>query len=230
MIKLRKAEDRGYAKRDWLESWHSFSFADYQDPEHMQFRALRVINEDIINPSAGFPTHGHRDMEIVTYILKGALEHKDSTGSTGVIRKGEVQRMSAGTGIEHSEYNPSDSESAHLFQIWLLPGEKGLQPGHEQKKFEPVSGELQLVGSPDGRDGSVTIHQDVNLYMAHLEKGQELDFKVEDGRYVWLQLSHGDLEVNGEKLGKSDAAAISDENDLKFIANDNTELLLFDLA
>lgn len=230
MIKIRKAQDRGYAKRDWLESWHTFSFADYHDKNFMGFRSLRVINEDIINPAAGFPTHGHRDMEIVTYMLDGELEHKDSMGNTGVITPGEVQRMTAGKGVLHSEFNHSDKAPAHLFQIWLLPEKDNLKPGYEQKKFTPKKGELTLVGSRDGRDGSVTINQDVNLYMLHLKKGQEISHKIASDRHVWLQMAKGDIEINGKVLGNSDAAAISGEKELKIMANDNSEMLIFDLA
>ncbi len=230
MIKIRKAKDRGYNKIDWLESWHTFSFADYYDPEHMGFRSLRVINEDIVQPGAGFPTHGHKDMEIVTYMLDGALEHKDSTGNTGIITPGEVQRMTAGSGIRHSEYNHSDKEEAHLFQIWLLPDRQGHKPGYEQKRFTPKKGVLTLVASRDGRDGSVTINQDASIYMLHLNKGQSIDHKIAAGRHVWVQVAKGDLTVNGSKLGNSDAAAISGESSLTLAANKDSELLLFDLG
>lgn len=230
MIKIRKSQDRGYKKIDWLESWHTFSFSDYYDPGHMGFRALRVINEDIVAPAGGFATHGHRDMEIVTYVLDGELEHKDSTGNSGTIKPGEVQRMTAGSGIRHSEFNHSEIKPVHLFQIWILPEKEGLQPGYEQKKIKLKKGGLTLIASRNADGGSVKIHQDASIYVAKLDKGQSLDYTLKPGRNAWLQLASGNVEINGKKLGKSDAAAISDEDKITITANDNTELLLFDLA
>jgi quercetin 2,3-dioxygenase len=232
MLRIRKAHERGHADHGWLNTCHTFSFADYYDPAHMGFRALRVINEDWIKPGMGFPTHPHRDMEIVTYVLEGTLEHRDSMGNGSVIRPGEVQRMSAGTGITHSEYNGSRTEPLHLLQIWILPSKNGVTPGYQQQAFseEEERGVLRLVASPDGREGSVTIHQDVNLYAALLEADEELVYSIPAGRHVWLQVVRGKISVNGVELECSDGAALSDEGRVVMKGQEKSELLVFDLA
>ena len=227
MIQVRKAKDRGHANHGWLNSWHTFSFADYHDPRHMGFSALRVINEDRVTPSEGFPTHPHRDMEIITYVLEGALEHKDSLGTGSVIRPGEVQRMSAGTGIRHSEFNHSQSEPVHFLQIWILPDVQGAKPGYEQKRIE-LDGALRLVASPDGGDGSVTIHQDARVYAARLNGG-EISHTLAPGRHAWLQVARGAARVNGTELHVGDGAGIEGETDLRLAADGSAEVLLFDL-
>ena len=232
MLHIRKAAERGHADHGWLNTWHTFSFADYHDPQFMGFKALRVINEDRVQPGEGFGTHPHRDMEIISYVIDGALEHKDSMGNGTIIRPGEVQRMSAGTGITHSEFNHSSKELVHFLQIWIFPDTKGLEPGYEQKFFsdEDKRGRLRLVASKDGRDGSLTIHQDAALYDSILEKGMEIDYPVPAGRHLWLQVVCGAVNVNGVSLGQSDGAAISDETLLKIIAEKDSELLLFNLG
>ena len=232
MLHIRKAAERGHADHGWLNTWHTFSFADYHDPQFMGFRGLRVINEDRVQPGEGFGTHPHRDMEIISYVIDGALEHKDSMGNGTVIRPGEVQRMSAGTGITHSEFNHSSKELVHFLQIWIFPDTKGLEPGYEQKFFsdEDKRGRLRLVASKDGRDGSLTIHQDAALYDSILEEGMKIDYPVPAGRHLWLQVVCGAVNVNGVSLGQSDGAAISDETLLKIIAEKDSELLLFNLG
>ena len=232
MLHIRKAAERGHADHGWLNTWHTFSFADYHDPQFMGFRGLRVINEDRVQPGEGFGTHPHRDMEIISYVIDGALEHKDSMGNGTVIRPGEVQRMSAGTGITHSEFNHSSKELVHFLQIWILPDTKGLEPGYEQTFFsdEDKRGRLRLVASKDGRDGSLTIHQDAALYDSILEEGMKIDYPVPAGRHLWLQVVCGAVNVNGVSLGQSDGAAISDEALLKIIAEKDSELLLFNLG
>ena len=232
MISVRRADDRGVAKRGWLDSRHTFSFGGYQDPDHMGFGTLRVINEDVIQPGQGFGTHGHQDMEIVTYILDGALEHKDSIGNGSVLRPGEVQRMSAGTGIEHSEFNPSPTDPVHLLQIWIVPERKGLEPGYEQKSFpEPGRrGTLRLVGARDGRDGAVTIHQDVDLYATILEDGADVTHPLRPGRKAWVQVARGAVRLNGQPLSQGDGAAVSDEGTLTFTGTPDAEVLLFDMG
>ncbi|MDP2830112.1 MAG: pirin family protein [Sulfuricellaceae bacterium] len=231
MIQLRKAADRGHANHGWLDSWHSFSFADYFDPAFMSFSALRVINEDRIAPGAGFPTHSHRDMEIITYMLQGALEHKDSMGNGSVIRPGDVQRMSAGKGVSHSEFNASDSEEAHLLQIWIEPEKQGIEPGYEQKNFpnSEKSSRFRLLASPDGDAGSVTIHQDTRLYATLLNGREEVRFTPLNGRRLYLHLARGQLELNGIKLDQGDAASIIDENIHLLGLAAGSEALLFDL-
>jgi redox-sensitive bicupin YhaK (pirin superfamily) len=224
MIRVRKAEERGHFDHGWLDTYHTFSFADYHDPEFMGFRSLRVINDDRVDPRRGFGTHGHRDMEIITYVLEGELSHADSMGTGSVIRPGEVQRMSAGTGVMHSEKNESD-KPVHLLQIWILPERHGIQPEYEQKAFAP-SEHLQLVASHDGRDGSLTIHQDVDLYTAKLRGGSET-FDFRPNRYGWLQVARGDVSLNGQPLTAGDGAAIEKESQIT-IAGDG-EVLLFDL-
>ena len=232
MVRIRKATQRGHADHGWLETYHSFSFADYYDPEHMGFRALRVINEDRVQPGMGFPTHPHRDMEIISYVLEGALEHRDSMGNGSVIRPGEVQRMSAGTGITHSEYNHSKTEPVHFLQIWIMPSTGGVTPGYEQKAFteREERGVLRLVASRDGREGSVSIHQDANLYAAILASEEELVHNIPAGRHVWLQVTRGKATVNGHTLEQSDGAALSEEDQVLIVGQEKSEILLFDLA
>jgi redox-sensitive bicupin YhaK (pirin superfamily) len=231
MIQIRKSEDRGHANHGWLDSFHSFSFADYHDPAHVQFSVLRVINEDRVVPGAGFPTHGHRDMEIVSYVLEGALEHKDSMGTGSVIRPGDVQRMSAGTGVRHSEYNASKSELVHFLQIWILPEVNSIQPGYEQKHFEPeeLGGQLRIIASPDGRDGSVTVHQDVVLYAAKLDAAQNALHTIAPGRRAYVHVARGSLQLNGLPLAAGDGVRIENESLLRFEQGRGAEVLLFDL-
>jgi hypothetical protein len=227
MLHLRKSNDRGHANHGWLDSWHTFSFADYHDPQHVSFSALRVINEDRVAPGEGFPTHPHRDMEIITYVLEGALEHKDSLGTGSVIRPGEVQRMSAGTGIRHSEFNHSQTEPVHFLQIWILPDRQGVKPGYEQKRIG-LDGQLRLVASPDGHDGSVTIHQDARVYAARLN-GSEVTHTLASGRRAWLQVARGAVKLNGTTLQAGDGAGIENETALRLAADGSAEVLLFDL-
>ena len=231
MIKVRKANDRGHFDFGWLNTYHTFSFGDYYDPQNMGFRSLRVINEDFVQPNVGFPKHGHRDMEIVTYILRGRLEHKDSMGNGSVIYPGEVQRMSAGTGVMHSEYNASKDETVHLLQIWILPEKQGIEPSYEQTFFrdEEKRGKLRLIASRDGSDGSVTIHQDAKLYSTLLDVDQAVTHKLNQERHAWVQVARGSVEVNGVMLDRGDGAAINDETELKIVAKDAAEVLLFDL-
>ena len=232
MMLVRKSGERGHFNHGWLDTWHSFSFADYYDPRFMGFRHLRVINEDTVAPGQGFPTHPHRDMEIVTYILEGELEHKDSMGTGSVIRPGEVQRMSAGTGVTHSEFNHSKSAPVHLLQIWLLPERNGLPPGYEQKELpgEALNGGLALVASRDGRDGGVKIHQDVELYAGRLAAGTTVTHPIRQGRHAWLQVAKGEVEANGDALAAGDGAALSQESSIVIKALKPAEILLFDLA
>jgi redox-sensitive bicupin YhaK (pirin superfamily) len=232
MITLRKAGERGHARHGWLESYHTFSFAGYHDPEHMGFRDLRVINEDYVQPRQGFGTHSHRDMEIVTWVLDGALEHKDSLGTGSVIRPGDVQRMSAGTGVSHSEFNHSATELVHLLQIWILPERDGGPPSYEQKHFPPEErrGALRLLASRDGRDGSVRIQQDAALYTALLGAGQSVEHALRPGRHAWLQLARGRCTLNGVALEAGDGAAVSGEKSLRLADAKDAEILLFDLA
>lgn len=231
-IQVRRAAERGHAQYDWLDTWHTFSFDTYYDPNHMGFRSLRVINEDRVQPGKGFGMHGHRDMEIITYVLEGALEHRDSLGSGSVLRPGEFQRMSAGTGIRHSEFNPSPTEPVHLYQIWLLPNQKGLEPGYEQKTFSGAEkrGRLHLVASPNAQDGSLLIHQDALVFVSTLDAAQEIEHDLQPGRYAWLQVLRGAVSLNGQSIGTSDGAAVMEENVLKIQANVPSEVLLFDLA
>ena len=232
MLTIRKAEDRGHANHGWLNTYHTFSFANYYEPKHMGFRALRVINEDRVSPGNGFGTHGHRDMEIITYVLEGALEHKDSIGTGSVIQPGEVQRMSAGTGILHSEFNHSKTDSVHFLQIWLLPKKEGLPPSYEQRNFSPAKtpGKLHLVAARDGRDSAVTVHQDVDLYAAVLEPGDRVSHSLQSQRHAWVQVARGAITLNGLSLDKGDGAAISEETDVVIEATTDAEILLFDLA
>jgi redox-sensitive bicupin YhaK (pirin superfamily) len=232
MIQLRKSSDRGHANHGWLDSYHTFSFADYYDPNYMGFSSLRVINDDRIEPAIGFPTHPHRDMEIVTYMLQGALAHKDSLGNGSVIETGEVQRMTAGTGITHSEFNASKTDGAHLLQIWIMPDRKGYTPSYEQKRYaeEGKAGRLCLVASPDGRDGSVSIHQDAFLYASILRQGDAVQHSLAPGRCAYLQVARGEMSINDMPLQAGDGAAITEESDIRFTSNNSAEVLLFDLA
>lgn len=232
MITIRKANDRGHANHGWLDSYHTFSFADYYDPKFMGFRSLRVINEDQIAAKRGFGTHSHRDMEIITYVLEGALEHQDSMGNRSVMRPGEVQRMTAGTGVSHSEYNHSDRETTHLLQIWILPETQGLEPSYEQKAYSDAEkrGKLRLIASQDGRDGSVKVHQDLNLYATVLGEGEQVNFSVKGDRQVWVQVARGSVMLNGQPLAQGDAAAVSQETRLDLTGKEPAEVLVFDLA
>ena len=232
MIAVRPAAERGHFDHGWLDTYHTFSFASYHDPGHMGFRALRVINEDRVKPGEGFGTHAHRDMEILTWVLEGGLEHKDSMGNGSIIRPGDIQRMSAGTGVTHSEFNPSRETPVHLLQIWLLPGERGLPPSYEEKRFpaETRRGRLRLIAAGDGREGAVTIHQDARLGTALLEPGESVRQALEPGRYAWLQVARGAVRLNGTTLGAGDGAAVSDEAALEITASASAEVLLFDLA
>jgi quercetin 2,3-dioxygenase len=231
MIRVRKAGERGHAQYDWLYTWHTFSFDTYYDPAHMGFRSLRVMNEDRVQPSQGFGMHGHRDMEIVTYVLEGALEHRDSMGNGSIIHAGEFQRMSAGTGIRHGEFNPSSTEPVHLYQIWLLPSQKGLTPSYEQRVFadEDKQGKLLLVASPE-HDGSLMIHQDARIYLSVLRSDEELSHRLRPGRHAWIQVLRGSVRINGQTLATSDGAAVSDEASLTMRAVEPAEVMLFDLA
>jgi len=232
MITIRKSEERGHLNHGWLDTYHTFSFDQYYEAAHMHFRSLRVINEDRVAAGKGFPTHSHRDMEIITYILSGALEHRDSMGNGSVIRPGDVQRMSAGTGVSHSEFNPSDSEAVHLLQIWIMPRARNLPSSYEQKAFseDERRNRLRLVASSDGADGSVTIQQDAKVYAAILDRDTAIEHAVSDGRYAWIQIARGNVTVNGNALNQGDGAAVSREPALKIAAADEAELLLFDLA
>jgi len=231
MIALRKAGERGHANHGWLDSHHTFSFADYYDPDQMGHSALRVINEDRVQPAAGFPTHGHRDMEIVSYVLEGALEHKDSMGNGSVIRPGDVQRMSAGTGVRHSEFNASDKDPVHFLQIWIVPDRQGHAPGYEQKHFEPATlqGVLRVVASPDGRDGSVMIHQNATIHAGRIDAADQASYTLASGRRAYVHIARGSLTLNGQKMSAGDGARINDESTLRFENGNNAELLLFDL-
>ncbi len=232
MIQVRRSGERGHARHGWLESRHTFSFADYHDPKHMGFRALRVINEDWVQPGKGFPPHSHSDMEIVTCVLEGALEHKDSLGNTSVIRPGELQRMTAGTGVTHSEFNAASDALVHLLQIWILPAVPNLEPGYEQRDFGsgPMRDRLRLVASQDGRDGSLTVHQDVTLHLGRLAPGTKLAHALAEGRHAWVQVGRGALRLNGTALAAGDGAALSAERALELEALEPSHVLVFDLA
>ena len=232
MIQIRNADDRGHAEHGWLESFHTFSFADYHDEAHMGFRALRVINEDRVQPGRGFGTHSHRDMEIVTYVLEGALDHEDSLGTGSTIRPGDVQRMSAGTGVSHSEFNHSQTELVHFLQIWILPERAGLPASYEQRAFPERErlDRLRLVAARDARDGAVTVHQDVELYASVLSPGAAVEHALRRGRHAWLQVARGSVELSGKTLEAGDGAAISDEAAVRVKARERAEILLFDLA
>jgi len=232
MIRLRRSDERGHANHGWLDTYHTFSFNTYRDPEHMGFRTLRVINEDRVAPGQGFGTHPHNDMEIITYVLEGALEHKDSLGNGSIIKPGDVQRMSAGTGVFHSEFNPSRSERVHLLQIWIRPAEKGLEPSYEQTAFsdEAKRNRLCLVASPDGSEGSVRINQDARLYATILETDVSLDFNIETDRHLWIQVTRGSLKVGDQTLAAGDGAAVSDETAVTLQGIEEAEALVFDLS
>ena len=232
MITVRKAGDRGLTRIDWLKSRHTFSFGDYSDPTQQGFSDLRVINEDWVAPGTGFPTHSHRDMEIITYVIDGAVQHRDSMGNGSVIRPGDVQRMSAGTGVTHSEYNPSRAEELHLLQIWILPGRRGHQPGYEQKSVPEAEkrGRLRMIASPDGRDGTVTIHQDARVYASVVEAGKPVTFESAPGRRGYVQVVKGAVDINGIALEAGDGARIVDERAIAIAARSESEVLLFDLA
>jgi redox-sensitive bicupin YhaK (pirin superfamily) len=231
MITIRKSNERGHFDHGWLNTYHTFSFDQYYDRRYMGFRTLRVINEDFVAPGRGFPKHGHRDMEIITYILEGALKHEDSMGNGSVIRPGDVQRMSAGTGVRHSEQNASLSELVHLLQIWILPHTVELEPSYEQKAFseDERRGQLRLIASEDGRDGSVTVHQDVSLFASILDAGNEVEHKMDEKRYACIQVARGSITMNGEKAQQGDGLVITGESELSIKAQEPAEILLFDL-
>ena len=232
MILIRKSNDRGHADHGWLDSRFTFSFSDYYDPQHVQFRTLRVMNDDRIAGGGGFPTHPHRDMEIVTYVLEGALAHKDSMGNGSVIKPGDVQYMSAGSGVAHSEFNASDSETAHLYQIWMFPDRRGYKPVYDQKHFTDAEkrGKLRLVVSPDGRDGSVQIRQDNELYATVLSPGESVEHALKPGRHAYVQVARGSVTLNSQPLDAGDGAAISAEKSLQLTGVNDAEVLIFDLA
>jgi len=232
MIEIRKSNERGHVDHGWLDSHFTFSFADYFDPEHVQFRTLRVLNDDRVAGGAGFPNHPHRDMEIVTYVLEGALEHRDSMGNGSIIRPGDVQRMSAGTGVTHSESNALPDEPVHLLQIWILPSEEGIAPDYEEKRFpdEEKRNELRLIISPDAAAGSVKIHQDARVYATLLDPNHEVSHPLASGRHAWLQVAAGSVTLNGLNLKQGDGAAVSEESTITIAAPEPSEVLLFDLA
>jgi redox-sensitive bicupin YhaK (pirin superfamily) len=232
MLAIRRAEERGHADHGWLNSYHTFSFGNYYDPEHMGFSKLRVINDDTVVPRGGFGTHGHRDMEIISYVLEGALKHEDSMGNGSVIRPGDVQRMSAGTGVTHSEFNASDAEPVHFLQIWVVPEREGLKPGYEQKAFadEEKRGRLRLVGSRDGRDDSVTIHQDVDIYATLLGEGDSVSHALAEGRKGWIHLAQGSAALNDEQLQAGDGVAVEGPATITLTGTSEAEVLLFDMA
>jgi hypothetical protein len=232
MINIRKSHERGTGRHGWLTTHHTFSFANYYDPKNMGFRSLRVINEDTVAPGQGFGAHSHDNMEIVSIVMQGALAHRDSTGGEGVLRRGEVQRMSAGSGVVHSEFNGSKSEPVHFFQIWVVPDETGIAPGYEQKLFpdDERRNRLRLVASPGAEEGALKIHQDARLYSSILEAGQRVEHRLEPGRGAWIQVASGSVEVNGKTLEQGDGAAIEDESSVTIAATANAEFLLFDLG
>ena len=232
MITVRRANERGHFDHGWLNTYHTFSFDQYYDPRYMGFRNLRVINEDFVAPGRGFPKHGHRDMEIITYILEGALKHEDSMGNGSVIRPGDVQRMTAGTGVRHSEENASDRERVHLLQIWILPNTVGLEPAYEQKAFseDERRGKLRLIASENGGDGSVLVHQDVNLFASIIAAGEVVEHVMDQQRHAWIQVARGSIDVNGERGNQGDGVVASGESNLRIRAEEDAEVLLFDLA
>lgn len=232
MYQLRKASERGHANYGWLDTYHTFSFSSYYDPQHMRFRNLRVMNEDFVAPGQGFGTHPHNDMEIVTYVLQGALEHRDSMGNGEVLRPGEFQRMSAGTGITHSEFNPSAAEPTHLYQIWLLPERKGIEPSYEQKKFDlgERTNRLRLVASPNGEDGSLTIHTQAKIYLSTVQSQKSVSLAIPSEKHIWLQQMTGTGVVGGHSLAAGDGLAISDEAMMEYQATSESEILVFELA
>jgi len=232
MIKLRPSQDRGHTKLSWLESRHTFSFGEYYDRKFQGFQQLRVINEDQVQPGKGFETHTHRDMEIISYVLEGTLAHRDSVGTSSLIRAGEVQRMSAGTGITHSEYNPSKTLRVHFLQIWILPDRRGLEPSYEQRAFlrDEKHGRWRLVASKDGRDGAVTVHQDMELYITLLDPGEKLNYRLQTERHAWVQVTRGEVVLNGNRLEQGDGAAVSQEEILETSTMTQAEVLLFDMV
>ena len=230
MIDLRPAHERGHANHGWLDTWHTFSFASYYDPRHMGVSVLRVINDDTVAPGAGFGTHGHENMEIISYVLSGGLAHQDSMGFGTVIRPGEVQRMSAGTGVTHSEYNASQTEPVKFLQIWILPDRQGIEPGYEQKAYhDELNGRLRLVASPDGRDNSLTLHQDAELYASRLKAGEEVEYVPAKGRTTYLHVARGEVSLNGNDLSGGDGATVREEKTLHLLARGEAEVLLFNL-
>ncbi len=232
MITIRKSQERGHIDHGWLDTYHTFSFDKYYDPRHMGFGSLRVINEDRVAPGHGFPRHSHRDMEIITYILEGGLAHQDSMGNGSIIKPGEVQRMTAGTGVAHSEANPSETESVHLLQIWIMPNARGLTPGYEQKMFsdESKQSKLALIASRDGREGSVTINQDADVYASKLDAGENVTHATATDRKVWVQVARGSVRVNDADLQQGDGAAVTDETSVKIVGREPAEILLFDMG
>jgi len=231
MIEIRKSDERGHADHGWLKTWHSFSFADYYDPKHVEFGPLRVINEDYVRPGAGFGTHGHRDMEIITYILEGALEHRDSMGNGSVIRPGNVQRMSAGTGVQHSEFNPSDKETVHLLQIWIQPSKRGVQPSYEEARFEEADkrGRLRLIASPDAGEGSVRIHQDARVYAGLFDADERAELALAPGRRAYVHVARGEVTVNGKALRAGDGLKLAGIDRVTVETGRSAEVLVFDL-
>jgi quercetin 2,3-dioxygenase len=230
MITIRKARDRGHADHGWLNSWFTFSFAEYYDPAHMGFRSLRVINDDTVAPGTGFGEHPHRDMEIITYVLSGALEHKDSMGNGRVIRPGEVQYMAAGTGVTHSEFNPSKTEPVHLLQIWIFPDRKGATPNYAEKSLAGASpGKFHVAASKEGRDGSIPINQDADLLLARFKGGEKFEHALRPGRHLWIQIAEGEMKLNGQLLNAGDGAAVSEETKIEFAADKPAQALAFDL-
>jgi redox-sensitive bicupin YhaK (pirin superfamily) len=229
-MKIRRANERGHANHGWLDTYHTFSFADYYDPQWMGYRSLRVINDDLVMPGMGFGTHGHRDMEIITYVLSGALEHKDSMGNGRVITPGEVQYMAAGTGVQHSEFNPAADEAVHLLQIWIQPDKRGVTPRYAEKSLKKAEpGKLQLVTSQAGRDGSIAIHQDADLWLARLSPGNRVTHRLAAGRHAWVHVAEGQVSLNGEQLEAGDAAAVTGEKALELAGTKAAQILLFDL-
>jgi quercetin 2,3-dioxygenase len=231
MAEIRRSNERGHANHGWLESYHTFSFANYYDPAHVEFGPLRVINEDRVVPGAGFGTHGHRDMEIISYVLEGELAHKDSTGTSSVIRPGDVQRMSAGRGVQHSEFNNSQTQPVHFLQIWIHPNELGIEPGYEEKRFEPADkrGRLRLIASPDSADGSVRIHQDARVYAGLFDGAETAILRVSGGRQIYLHVARGSITANGERLAAGDALQLSDASELALAGGSAAEVIVFDL-
>jgi quercetin 2,3-dioxygenase len=232
MLTIRQSKQRGHFDHGWLNTYHTFAFDQYYDPRYMGFRSLRVINEDFVAAGRGFPKHGHRDMEIITYILQGALKHEDSMGNGSVIRPGDVQRMTAGTGVRHSEQNASTDDPVHLLQIWIIPNAENLEPGYEQKAFttEERRNQLRLIASMDGRDGSISVHQDVSLFASILDAGQQVDSRMDPTRFGWLQVARGSVNINDERVEQGDGVVIVAESELTIRANESAEVLLFDLA
>ncbi len=231
MITVRKSQQRGHADHGWLNSYHTFSFADYHDPNHMGFRSLRVMNEDRVAPGQGFGEHPHRDMEIVSYVLEGSLQHRDSMGNGSVLQAGDFQRITAGRGVLHSEFNPSATEAVHFYQIWLFPDQRGLDPSYEERSFSPSEkhNRLRLVASRDGREGSLTVHQDADVFLSTLDAGTNVSHPLRPGRHAWVQVMRGSVRVGDIMLGEGDAAAISDQSDVQLVAVEPAEVMLFDL-